>query len=283
KNALNRNGMQNTWLDDVHIVPLDHFEIPQTDEIRPVADLIQEAMENRDEVRVAKINLDSQRIVVAGDKNGLLPQAQAYAEMTNHGLAGPANPLCNGCGAPNDYFIGGLGNVFTQLFRRNFPDYSAGISVNIPFRNRASQADYITDELQLRQRELQYQRTLNQVRVDVKTAVIGLQQARSRYQTAVDTRVLAEQSLKAEQSRFQYGVGTVAQVIQAQKDLGAAQDAEVQAMANYTHAKIAYDQSLGRTLEVNHISMEEAVAGQVKRESALPQNLPPARNQGGVR
>jgi len=34
---------------------------------------------------------------------------------------------------------------------------------------------------------------------------------------------------------------------------------------------------------VNHISMEEATAGQVKRESVLPQNLPPARNQGGVR
>jgi len=283
KNALNRNSMQNTWLDDVHIIPLDHIEIPKADEIRPITDLIEEALENRDEVRSAKINLDSQKIVVNGDKNGLIPNVQAFVELTNHGLSGPANPLCSGCGVPNDYFVGGAGNVFSQLFRRNFPDYSAGISVNIPFRNRAAQADYITDELQLRQRELQYQRTLNQVRVDVKTALIGLQQARSRYQTAVDTRVLAEQSLKAEQSRFKYGAVPVTQVIQAQKDLGTAQDAEVQAMANYTHAKIAYDQALGRTLEVNHISMEEATAGQVKRESVLPQNLPPARNQGGVR
>jgi outer membrane protein len=283
KNALNRNSTQNTWLDDVHIIPLDHIEIPKTDEIRPISDLIQEALENRDEVHSARINLESQKIVVNGDKNGLVPNVQAFVELTNHGLAGPANPLCNGCGVPNEYFVGGAGTVFSQLFRRNFPDYSAGISVNIPFRNRQAQADYITDELQLRQRELQYQRTINQVRVDVKTALIGLQQARSRYQTAVDTRVLAEQSLTAEQSRFKYGAATVTQVIQAQKDLGAAQDAEVQAMANYTHAKIAYDQALGRTLEVNHISMEEATAGQVKRESVLPQNLPPARNQGGVR
>ena len=43
KNALNRNSMQNTWLDDVHIVPLDHIEVPKTEEIRPVQDLIQEA------------------------------------------------------------------------------------------------------------------------------------------------------------------------------------------------------------------------------------------------
>ena len=95
----------------------------------------------------------------------------------------------------------------------------------------------MTDQLQMRQTELQLQRTLNQVRVDVKTAVIGLQQARARYETAVDTRALAEQSLVAEQSRFKYGVATVAQVIQAQKDLATGQDSEVQAMANYTHAR----------------------------------------------
>jgi hypothetical protein len=104
-----------------------------------------------------------------------------------------------------------------------------------------------------------------------------LQQARTRYETAVDTRALSEQSLKNEQSRFQYGVSTVALVIQAQKDLAANQDAEVQAMANYTHARIAYDLALGRTLEINHISFEEAVSGHVQRESSIPDSVPGAK------
>jgi outer membrane protein TolC len=281
KNALNRNSMQNVWLDDVHIIPLDRIEVPKTEEIRPVTDLIQEAAENRLEVERSKVNLDSSKMLLKGDKNGLLPSLQAFAELTNHGLAGPANPLYNNCcGEPNSYFIGGTGNVLAQILRRNFPDYSAGFSLSIPFRNRASQADYVTDQLQLRQTELQLQRTMNQVRVDVKTAVIGLQQARARYQTAVDTRALAEESLKAEQSRFRYGVSTVPQVIQAQKDLAQGQDSEVQAMANYTHARIAFDMAMGRTLEVNHISMEEALAGQVQRESAIPATLPAPRPQG---
>jgi outer membrane protein TolC len=281
KNALNRNSMQNVWLDDVHIVPLDRIEVPKTEEIRPVPDLIQEAVENRLEIERSKINLDSSQLLLKGDKNGLLPNLQAFAELTNHGLAGPANPLYNNCcGAPNAYFIGGDGNMLSQILRRNFPDYSAGFSLNIPFRNRASQADYVTDQLQLRQTELQLQRTLNQVRVDVKTAVIGLEQARARYQTAVDTRALAEESLKAEQSRFKYGVSTVAQVIQAQKDLAQGQDSEVQAMANYTHARIAFDMAMGRTLEVNHIAMEEALSGQVQRESSIPATLPAPRAQG---
>jgi outer membrane protein TolC len=275
KNALNRNAMENAWLDDVHVIPLDHIEVPKTDEIRPVQDLVQEALEKRDEIEQARINLDSKKVLLKGTRNNLLPSLQAFAEFTNNGMSGPANPIYdNCCGDPNAYFVGGTGNLVSQILRRNFPNYSAGISLNIPFRNRQAQADYVTDELQLRQTELQLQRAVNQVRVDVKTNVINLQQARSRYETAVATRVLAEQSLDAEQKRFQYGVGSVALVIQAQQDLANDQDGEVQAMANYTHAKIGFDTAMGRTLEVNRVSMEEAVRGYVQRESVLPPSLP---------
>jgi outer membrane protein TolC len=271
KNALSRNVTENAWLDDVRIVPLDHIEIPRTEEIRPVQELIQEALAKRLEIEQNKTNLDSQKLMLQGTKNALLPTLSAFTEFTNQGLAGPVNPLYNNCcGAPGSYFVGGTGTVLSQILGRDFPNYSAGFSLNIPFRNRTAQADYVTDELQLRQRELQLQRAANQVRVDVKTAVIGLQQARARYQTAVDTRVLAEQSLAAEQKRFQSGISTVAMVIQAQKDLAGDQDAEVQAMANYTHARIFFDSAMGRTLEVNHISMQEALDGRVERESVLP-------------
>jgi outer membrane protein TolC len=63
-------------------------------------------------------------------------------------------------------------------------------------------------------------------------------------------------------------------VIQAQKDLSTDQSAEIQAMANYTHAKVAFDQAIGQTLEVNHIRMEEAVSGHVARASVLPSSVP---------
>ena len=275
KNALNRNGVENTWLDDVRIVPLDHIEIPKSDEVRPVQDLIEEALTHRDEIEQSKINLESSQIMLKGNKNALLPSLQAFADFTSHGLSGPANAvLVPGVGIPNAYFVGGNANALAQVFRRNFPDYSVGFSLNIPFRNRTAQADFVTDQLQTRQKELQLQRAINQVRVEVKTGLIGLQQARSRYETAVATRVLAEQTLEAEQKRFQAGVGSVALVIQAEKDLVGTQDGEVQAMANYTHAKIAFDQALGRTLDVNHISMQEAASGRVQRESFLPPELP---------
>jgi outer membrane protein TolC len=280
KNALSRNAMANTWLDDVHIVPLNPIEVPKTDELKPLPELIPEAMANRVEAQQSKVNIDSQKIAIRGSRNGLLPTLQAFLELTNNGLSGPVNPIYNGqSGAPDLYFAGGTGNALGQIFRRDFPNYSAGVSLTIPFRNRAAQADYVTDQLQLRQGELRFQRIANQITVDVKTALIGLQQARARYETAVDTRKLGEQSLKDEQNRFQHGVSSVTLVIQAQRDLATDEDAEVQAMANYTHAKIAFDMAMGRTLEVNNISMQEAVAGRVARESLIPQSLPDDKKQ----
>ena len=280
KNALSRNAMANAWLDDVHIVPLDPIQVPETDEVKALKELIPEAILSRIEIEQSKVNIDSEKIAIRGSRNGLLPTLQAFLELTNNGLSGPVNPiLCGTCGVPDPYFIGGTGNALAQVFRRDFPNYSAGVSLTIPFRNRAAQADYVTDQLQLRQAELKLQRAANQVTVDVKTALIGLQQARARYETAVDTRKLGEQSLKDEQNRFQHGVSSVTLVIQAQRDVANDQDAEVQAMANYTHAKIAFDMAMGRTLDVNHISMQEAAAGSVARPSAIPESLPSQTKQ----
>ncbi len=276
KNALSRNGVESVWLDQVHIIPLDRFEIPKADDVKPTAQLVAEALENRPEITQTRINLESSKINVQGTKNNLLPTLSAFADMNNQGLTGVANPLYPFYPA-SPYFVGGYGNLLAQEFRRNFPNYSAGFSFSIPLRNRQAQADYAMDQLTIRQKELQLQRSVNQIRVDVRNAVIGLQQARARFETAVATRELAEQSLKAEQDKFKYGAtGTdVTTVIQAQKDLVSDQTLEAQAMANYTHAKVNFDQALGRTLAVNEVSMEEAVSGHVARESILPATLPP--------
>jgi outer membrane protein TolC len=109
----------------------------------------------------------------------------------------------------------------------------------------------------------------------VKTAVIGFQQSRVRYENAVNTRVLAQQTLVAEQNRFNLGATPdTTLLIQAQDNLSLTQSAEVQAMANYSHARIALDEAVGQTLDVNHISMVEAEAGRVERPSAIPDSVP---------
>jgi outer membrane protein len=273
KNALCRNGISAAGLDNIHVMPLDKIQIPASDDIRPVPDLVNEALGKRPEMLQARLNIDSNEMNLVGIKNSLKPTLQAFAELTNNGLSGELTAL--GAGAPGaDYLAGGYGNVLAQIFRRNFPNYSAGVSLNIPLRNRAAQSDYSTSLLELRQNQLNLRKNTNQVTVDVQNALIGLQQARVRYDAASKARQLQEQTLSADQRRYALGATTVFQVIQDQRDLASSQSTEVQAMANYTHARISLDQALGTTLDVNHISVDEAMKGRLARDSVLPETLP---------
>ncbi len=146
-------------------------------------------------------------------------------------------------------------------------------------RNRAAQADYVTSQLELRQTELQLQKTVNQIRVDVQNAVIGLQQARVRYESAVKARILQQQTVDADRKKYTLGATTVFQVVQDQQALATAESSETQALANYSHARIAFDQAMGTTLDINHVSIAEALSGHVARESTLPATLPQMEQQ----
>ncbi len=273
KNALSRNGVASPTLAQVHVVPLDMLPAPDTAPLQPVEQLTGDALAKRNEIEQARLNLDSNRMNLVGIKNSLKPTLQAFAELTNNGLTGQLTPL--GALEPGvAYLAGGYGNLLEQIARRNFPNYSAGLSLNIPLRNRAAQSDYVTSLLEIRQNELNLQKNINQVRVDVQNAVIGLQQARARYDASVKAQDLQQQTLAADQRKYQLGAGTVFQVIQDQRDLATAVSARMQSMANYTHAKIAFDQALGTTLETNNISLDEAMAGRIARQSTLPANLP---------
>lgn len=274
KNALSRNGVASPTLADVHIIPLDQIVVPPSDNIAPIDELVQEALSRRTEIAQNRINIDSNKINLRGIKNGLKPTLQVFADMNNTGLSGPANVLGPDQVQPVPYLTGGYSNVLAQIFRRNFPSYSAGLSLNIPLRNRAAQSDYVASALELRQSELTLQKAINQVRVDVNNAVIGLRQARVRYESAVKARILQQQTLDADKKKYTLGASTVFQVVQDQQNLASAESAETQALANYSHARIAFDQSIGTTLDVNHISMDEALSGHVARKSELPATLP---------
>ena len=72
---------------------------------------------------------------------------------------------------------------------------------------------------------------------------MALGQARVRYTAAVKARVLQQETLDAEHKKYNLGASTVFLVIQAQRDLSTAQGTEIQALANYTHARVSLDQA----------------------------------------
>jgi outer membrane protein TolC len=290
KNALSRTGVASPGLGDARIVPTDKIRMPENEAVEPIQDLVERATRGRPELQQSRLNIESAKIGLTGSKNALLPSIDAFANLQNNGLSGSLNVLPQPPvpGAPpgtpivprnpnsvDGFFLGGYGTALGQIFRRNFPDYTVGVTLNIPLRNRAAQADMVRDQLTLRQSEIRLQQSLNQIRVEVQNALISLQQARARYQTAVKNRILQEQTLDAEQKKYALGASTIFFVIQAQRDLTAAQASEVAALSTYARARTELERATGQTLPANSIQIEEAMKGTVTRApSPIPAVVP---------
>jgi outer membrane protein TolC len=274
KTALSKTGIASPEVANAHIVPTDSMRIPDTEPITPIQELTAQAISQRPELAQSRIQLQNQLLTIRGSKNSLMPVLDAVVNVSNGALAGQTNALPAPVGtvhSNNGFFIGGYGTVLSQLFARNFPNYSAGFNLSIPIRNRAAQAQVINDELTLRQQQVGLLRLENQVRVDVQNALIGVTQARAAYQTAAKARLLQAQTLDAEKKKLDLGASTVYNVIADQQALEAAQFSEVQAMAAYTKARVEMDRATGQILERNDVSIDEAFRGSVSRpHSSLP-------------
>lgn len=276
KNALSRNGLMSPVVAEARVVPMDRIEMPPTEPVRPIQDLFEEGLENRPEVEQNRLGVENGKIQLEGTRHELLPSLSLIVQFASHGLAGFVNTVPGPPGLgfpepnPDPFFLGGNGSALGQLFRRDFPDYRIAFSLNIPFRNRASQSDYVHDQLTLRQSELGYQQQRNQVRVDVQRALVALQQARAQYQAAVKQRILEEQTLDAEQKKFALGTSTTFLVIQAQRDLAQARANEVIAQSQYQHARVNLEVATGRILTAYNININEALNGRVSRQPSTP-------------
>jgi outer membrane protein len=290
KTVLTRSGLDRMEIASAHIVPTDHFDMPAQETVLPIQDLIAQALKARPDVQQSAIGVDNARITTLGVKDAMLPQLTAFATTSNSGLAGQINELpavpgvINGqqtlvprtAADVNGYFVGGYGTVLRQLFGRNFPNYTVGVSLSIPIRNRAAQADYITDQLNFRQQLIQEKQLHNNIRQGVINSQITLQQSRAAYDTSVVARQLQEQTHAGTRRKYELGTATILDVLITQRDATNRQLAEVQARSNYIHSRINLDNVLGRVLDTYGVNIEEAQKGVVARPADLIPAAAPA-------
>ena len=283
KAVLTRSGLQRLEIANARIVPTDHFQVPSQESIQPIQDLIAEAMRRRPDMQQSTIALENARITTLGVKDALLPQLTAFVNTSNAGVAGQVNtiptPVTGADGTiryisrtpadVNQYFLGGYGSVLRQIFGRNFPNYNAGVSLNIPIRNRAAQADLITDQLNYRQQQIQDRQLHNSVRQNVINSRIALEQARAAYDTSVEARRLQEQSAQGTRRKYDLGTASILDVVITQRDTTARELAEVQARSQYIQARLNLNNVLGRILEEYAVDIEEAKTGVVGRDPDL--------------
>src|SRR6202023_3245486 len=165
------------------------------------------------------------------------------------------------------------GTAQNQIFTNQFPDYFASLNLILPLRNRSAQADNARAILTQRQLETQLQQLKNAALLDVRNTYVALEQDRARVDAASKARELQQQTFDAEQKKYALGASTVYLVIQTQRDLINAQGTELRALANLVEAKANYERAVGRTLEVNKVTIADAKSGEAERETPIPGTL----------
>ena len=262
----------------VEIIPTDTADVapPEVEKI-PLEDLIKEATTKRPDVLQAGLQIKGDDINVRATKNALLPVLTLSGEYATEGLAGNTRlvttctpvPPATTCTIPPQVFTG-LATALNQQFTGVYPEYNAQISLTIPIRNRAAQANNIIATLTERSDQANYQQIVNNTATDVHNAQITLEQARITLAAAIKTRDLDQQTLDAEQKKYQVGASTLFNIVSDQNTLASAESAVVRARVNLVEGKVNFDRAMARTLEVNNITLADAKSGQPAKDTLIP-------------
>ena len=151
-----------------------------------------------------------------------------------------------------------------RCWRAIIPPTASALQVTLPIHNRIADADLARDELQVKQSQVRVKQLQNQARLEVEDALIAMRRSRSSYEAAVQARKFQQESLEAEQTKFEVGASTAFFVIQYESLLAQAKSTEVAALSSYVKAKAALQRATGAILDANGISVDAAVKGRMK-------------------
>jgi outer membrane protein TolC len=276
KNALSRS-LEDATLASAAVIPTTTMALPDQEPVVPTEDLIKEALQHRADLIENRIDLTNREISGKAIKNALLPSLDLFAYYGGSGLGGtqnPANLVSNGC---QGFGCGttpanpvGYSDTLDQLINSRAPDKGMGLTLSIPLRNRSAQALQVRSQLEYRQAQLRLQQVENQVRIEVRNAQFSVTQNNAAVKSSQAAVALANQSLDAEQKKYNLGASTSTSVLQYQSQLATARSNLVSAMAAYEKAQIELDRATGLLLEHAGIVMSDAEKGEVTHMPKVP-------------
>jgi outer membrane protein TolC len=298
KNAISKDPLASNLL-NVELIPTELPNRPEAVEAPSFEEALKEAFAKRPDLLEQVYNLKNSGIDVEATRNALRPILTLSGSYSSVGLAGNSSipgattiassgePIVDANGNPvliggNQAFVPvfstastgtrnqGFANAQSQVFQSKFPDFQVSLNLQLPLRNRAAQADSIRAILSQRQLEAVVQQLRNNALLDVHTTYIALEQGRASVEAAIKARELQQQTFDAEQKKYALGASTVYNVILTQRDYVTSQGTELRALANLVEAKANYERAVGRTLEVNRVTIADAQGGKVYRDTLIP-------------
>jgi outer membrane protein TolC len=239
------------------IIPTTNISTPDTGENVQITDAVKEAWQKRPELKQAALNLENAGTDVKATRNELLPSVNLYGEYIASGLGGVQTVTSSG--GTVTVFPGGAPQDLGRVFGGNYSTFEGGINFTLPIRNRAAQADNAQALLAEREQKTQYRQQQNTIFVGVRNALIAMREDRASLAAAVEAKKLAVQTFQDEQEKYRLGASTSYNVVLRSRDVTAAEGTELRDRINLLEDELKFNQAMGRTLEVNQITLNDAL------------------------
>ena len=216
--------------------------VPPIGQVVDVDAAVRNALTQRTDLLRTRKQIENSDTALALAKNNVMPDLRVQATYQTSGLGG--TELLRTGGFPGTVVgqqFTAFGDVLGQLFSADYPTWTVGFTLSYPLGRSADQAALARAGLEREQTVAQLRSSEFKVVREVRQTAMVLEQNRERIETTRLAREFSEQRLDAEQKRFEVGMSTNFNVIQAQRDLAVARNSELQAQLDYQIALIAFE------------------------------------------
>jgi outer membrane protein TolC len=198
------------------------------------------ALENRTDLQQSRKRLESNDLTLINLSNQRLPALDLTASYGASGIGGPQFVRSGLGGAVTQTVPSGWGDALSTLGHLTAPQWNLALNLSYPLGASSAEANHARALVQKRQTVAQEKQLELQIATEVTNAAIQADSNLTQYQAALASRNLAQQRLDAEQSKFEVGISTNFFVVQAQRDLADAQNAELRAVLEYRKALVDF-------------------------------------------
>jgi outer membrane protein TolC len=195
---------------------------------------IQSALAERTDLVQARKNIESSKIGLELTKDQTKPQLDFSSTYRLQGQGGQR--LVAGQRTP-----GGYSDALAQLGNIVNPTWSMNFNFSYPLGMAAAKANYARASIQLDQSLAQLKAQELTVQQSVTTAGLAVENTYKQYQAAQKAREAQEHNAEAQQTRFDVGMSTNYEVVQAQQALTNARLSELRSIINYMNAVAEFD------------------------------------------
>jgi HAE1 family hydrophobic/amphiphilic exporter-1 len=181
------------------------------------------------------------------------------ATRTALGLGPIVNPAVSIPAAPS-FLFGGFQRSLANIFRTDAPNFSVGVTISFPLRNRTAKANLDGARIQQNQLDAQTRSQEQAVIVEVRNAVQAVETSRQRVLTARRARENAEIQLEGERKLLDAGRSTTFLLFQRENALTNARNAEIRAETDHSKSIADLQKATSTSLRANDIRIVAPVA-----------------------